>query len=316
MSRTSVFEKNCRVFSDFYSSHGYSIIEPVGISSGIDKSVYLVNSATNLFKPSFSQTDVCICAVQPCMRTQALNDFYNEEVESEYPTCFVSFGAYASKETIDKLFIDTFEYLKILGFLSSSLRIRVSAADDFLIEYAKAGFAGVTLFTDDRFAKYEHKYGDNITGRVVKIDCYQDFLKRYKNICYLIAIYKDGLLCGAEFASSCQQIVLRCSNALFGIAVSPIADILPTGTFNQRRFADCVVAVSNLCFENVRPNSSNTNGRTMKKYLKAISHFGKLENRSSEDIIECLKEYAGSVFGDHSNRMFTIFEKYIQEYYF
>lgn len=191
----------------------------------------------------------------------------------------------------------------------------MSSDDSFLIEYVKACFAGVTIFTDDRYEKYEHKYGENITGRVVKIDCYQDSLKRYKNICYLIAINKDGLLCGAEFASSCQQILLRCRNAMFGISVSPIADILPLGTFYQRRFADCVVAVSNLCFENVRPNSSNTNGRTMKKYLKAMSYFGKLENKSSEEVKEYLREYASLVFGDSSNHMLNIFEEYIQKYY-
>ena len=59
---------------------------PVKITSGIDKTVYLINSATNLFKPFLSISNTCVFAIQRSMRTQNLNDYYRKESETEYPT--------------------------------------------------------------------------------------------------------------------------------------------------------------------------------------------------------------------------------------
>ena len=80
-------------FASFFASHGYTELDAVDIASRVDKTVYLVNSATNLFKLFLSNGDTRIFVAQPSMRTQILHDYYCEENETEYPTCFKSFGS-------------------------------------------------------------------------------------------------------------------------------------------------------------------------------------------------------------------------------
>ena len=69
-------------FINFFESKGYQRLAPVPISSHVDRSVYLINSATNLFKPYFSSNH-CVFAIQHCMRTQTLSDYYNENLSTQ-----------------------------------------------------------------------------------------------------------------------------------------------------------------------------------------------------------------------------------------
>lgn len=274
MTTVSEHKELEKKFELFFMEHGYLKLDPVGITSGIDKTVYLINSATNLFKSYFSGRNVCVFVIQPSMRTQNLNDYYREEYESEYPTCFESYGVYVSTEHIKKLISDTIAFFVSIGFEIPRMRVRASFEDSVLLEAIESSTLKNMITMDKRTEKYDHVYGLGITGRAIKLDYYQEWQMKHKNLCYFIIIYVDGVPKGAELATSDQLILMRLKNQKYAISVAKVAELLPVGTFEQRRFADSIVGAANMIFEGIRPNSSNTNGRTLKKYIKAISYFG------------------------------------------
>ena len=115
--------------------------------------------------------------------------------------------------------------------------------------------------------------------------------KRIDTNKHFIIIYEDGVLKGAEMATSDQLILMRLSNIKYAISASKIARMLPTQSFVQRRFADSIVGVANMIYEQVRPNSSNTNGRTIRKYINAACYFGEQQNISRDNIINTIFDY-------------------------
>lgn len=159
--------------------------------------------------------------------------------------------------------------------------------------------------------KYNHVYGGAFTGRAIKIDYYQEWQRKYKNLCYIILILENNIPIGAELATSDQLILMRLFNRQYAISMAKIADLLKTDTFEQRRLADSVVGVSNLISEGIRPNSSNTNGRTFKKYMKAISYFSNALSISLEERIDIVHDYIFQEYGVEINQD-TILKYYLQ----
>jgi len=286
-----------RRFAAFFTGRDYRRLDGVAITSGVDPSVYLTNSATNLFKPHIGQPDVRLFAMQRSMRTQNLNDYYSERTETEYPTCFTSYGAYASIDRFQTLAVDSVEFFLSIGFQTANMRVRVCPTDSLLFAAISNSALKDRLEVDSRPEKYGHQYGSELTGRAIKIDCFQEWGKKYKNLAYILIICRDGVPAGAELATSDQLILMRLYNRRYAVSASKIADMLPMETFAQRRFADSIVGASNLLYEGVRPNSSNTNGRTLKKYLQALKYFGTLLCYSEQDCADLIDTYITKEYG-------------------
>ena len=286
-------------FISFFEEKGYKKLEPVPISSHVDRSVYLVNSATNLFKPHFSSGH-CIFAIQHCIRTQTLSDYFNEERESQYPTTFDSYGAFVPANLLYKLLNDSIEFFATIGFDLAKMRVRVSCDDISLLSAISQSLLANSVVLDEKSEKYDHKYGDNITGRAIKLDYYQEWQNKHKNLCYFILIYQGDLPIGVELATSDQLIIMRLQNKEYGISVSKIADILPVSAFEGRRFADSVVGTAHLLYEGLRPNSSTTNGRTLKKNISALQYFSKALGFSSSMVISTVLEYIEAEYSEIS----------------
>ena len=140
-------------YTSFFVSHGYTELDAVEITSRIDNTVYLVNSATNLFKPFLANDDTCIFVAQPSMRTQILHDYYCEEHETEYPTCFKSFGVYVSWVHLQKLIDDCIKFFVNIGFQIDNMRIRASYDDQILIDAAKKNNVIFTIFQQARLKR-------------------------------------------------------------------------------------------------------------------------------------------------------------------
>lgn len=231
------------------------------------------------------------------MRTQALGDFYDEKKENKYPTYFVSYGVFAPIEKFEKLISDTIAFHIQIGFSQCKMRLRISSKENFLLPYVKTSCLNNQVFLDDKDSKFDHGYGLRIRGRAIKLDYYQDTIFQYKNLGYFLVITKEDKILGCEYASSDQLIMMRQKEVKYGIAVSSIADILETCTFSQRRFADSIVDTAHLLYEGLRPTSSNTNGRTLKKYIAALSYYGANLSYSLTDISKIIKSYLEIEYG-------------------
>ena len=284
-------------FRSFYARRGYTALAPVRITSRIDPTVYLVNSATNLFKQYIADDDVCVFAIQPSMRTQILCDYYSEENETEYPTCFDSYGAYVSANHLQKLIDDSIAFFSSIGFDPSRMRIRASYDDPSLTEAAASSAVGHAVEMDRRSEKYSHIYGGNVTGRAIKLDYYQEWQHKHKNLCYFILMYENGIARGVEMATSDQLILMRLHNLQYAVSVAAITDFIPARSFPERRLADSISGAAHLLREGLRPNSSNTNGRTLKKYLNAVSCFGSQLAMSPETLAQIICAYVLREYG-------------------
>ena len=289
-------------FETYFLQCGYNKLNSVKITSRIDQSVYLVNSATNLFKPFLDRENTRVFAVQRSMRTQILDDYYHEESETEYPTCFESYGVYVSIEQLQKLIDDTIGFFLSLGFERSKMRVRASGDDALLFKSVAASALGSCITIDSRTEKYDHVYGPSLTGRAIKVDYFQEWQQKHKNLCYVIVIFENGVPKGAELATSDQLILMRLFNRQYAVSVAKVSDLLQTNTFAQRRFADSVVGTANLIYEGIKPNSSNTNGRTLKKYLRALSFFGNELHLSLEECIDITCKYILQEYGSIADK--------------
>lgn len=285
------------VFGSRFEHDGFFRLEPVSIVSHIDKTVFLVNSATNLFKPFLDIGGSAVFAMQRSMRTQQLSDYYNPSTEDDYPTCFVSFGAYASLNMANMLIATSLSAMRDIGLDEGRMRVRLYSGDlakwECLLQFQ---FNETVL--DDREEKYAHCYGGALTGRVAKVDYYQPALERYKNLLYFIVMYDDGMPKGMELATSDQQLLLRIHEAKHGIAMAPIADLVPVESFSQRRMADSIVGTANLLVGGIRPNASTTNGRTLKKYLSALRYFANENGCTVDQIVDIVARYTLIDYGE------------------
>lgn len=273
-----------------FSQRGFSLLPSVPITAHNDRTVFLANSATNLFKPCFDTENCAVYAMQKSMRTQQLSDYYDPSKEIDYPTCFVSYGAYSSQSMLDLLISTSLMAMNDIGFDSARMRVRVCSGDlEKWQELLRYNFGEISV--DHRADKYAHQYGGQLTGRSAKVDYYQPSLGRFKNLLYFISIFEAGKPRGMEMATSDQQLLLRKHEARYGIAMSIIADMLPVNSFSQRRFADSVVGASNLIVEGIKPNASTTNGRTLKKYFSALRYFADDIGYTVDQIADIICKY-------------------------
>lgn len=279
-------------FKSFFGNHDYTELTPVSVTSRVDPTVYLVNSATNLFKRFIHKDPVRVFTIQRSMRTQILQNYYSKEAETEYPSCFDSLGVYVTPDYLQDLINDTISFFSSIGFDIAHMRIRASSEDPLLIKAASMSIIGNSIILDDRSSKYHHLYGGELSGRAIKLDYFQEWQQKYKNLCYFILIYENGIAQGVEMATSDQLILMRLRNAQYAISVAAISNYVPTNTFDERRFADSIVGAAVLIAEGLHPNSSNTNGRTLKKYLKATSYFGERLSIGKQGCVQLICEYA------------------------
>ena len=190
MSNYRTIREISTAFDNFYLRRGYRALEPVKITSKVDKSVYLTNSATNLFKQYFG-TQEWLCARQRSMRTQILGNYYDPMSETEFPSYFVSFGAFVSPDSLQRLIDDTIEFHKGIGFRSDRMRFRISEKETLLSSYANASALSGNIWQDSRDEKYDHVYGAGLRGRAIKLDYFQENIERYKNLGYFLTICRE-----------------------------------------------------------------------------------------------------------------------------
>lgn len=100
-----------------------------------------------------------------------------------------------------------------------------------------------------------------------------------------------GVAKGVELVTSDKLILKRMHNLKYAISVAKFTTLLPVQTFEQRRLADSIDGASNMIYEGICPNSSNTNGRTLKKYFHAITYFSDILQIPPEIIIKLICSY-------------------------
>lgn len=77
-------------FKEFYSKKGYEEVPPVSIYSGVDKSVNFIGSTISVLKPLLDTgiPETGVFMNQPCLRTQNMRVFYDDEASIEYNSYF------------------------------------------------------------------------------------------------------------------------------------------------------------------------------------------------------------------------------------
>ena len=98
--------------------------------------------------------------------------------------------------------------------------------------------------------------------------------------------------------TNASVLLRRCSRD-YAVEVMPVADLLPCDTFSHRRYADSLTVVTHLLFEGVRPNSSRMDGRLLKRYLKALHHFGGVLGICEQARIKHITDYACLEYQDN-----------------
>lgn len=295
-------------FKSFFSSKGYIEESDVKLTSKVDTSVFLVGSTISVFKPLLlneKNSGVGHYLVQRAIRTRVLKDLYETNSKSEWSSFFTAIGILTSYNNLNNLVKDVFDFLIIgLKIPTSSLLIRVNS-NDFEFTKTLQRYKSVLLIESDSkpINYYKHNYGlsnQGIYGRNFNIAIKDQKTSLFCDIGNIIIIEDSVKKYGIEFAAGISAILSRLNGHNHTVKSSLIASLLQINTDFEYKFADCLSVVANLLYEDTFPNSSNMQGRILKKYITGMFYYSILLKYSVNDICQLINNY---IFIEYSTKI-------------
>lgn len=286
-------------FIENFRNKGYIRNECVKISSGIDESVTFVGSGISVLKPKLLHQTISSQGefiTQKAIRTQSLKDIYNVDKINEYYSYFEALCALRQYNDISVLIKDTFDYLRNqLRIDDKNIKIKISTDDIDLLQAVKDNDLGKMLETDTmELDYYRHKYGldeQGIYGRNFNIAILDKSDMSFKDIGNIIAIESTDKPYACEFAVGVQPIVMRTNGLNLSIESSYIADILSLETPEKIKFAECLVIVANLIYEDILDIKKRYPVYLFKKYHKAMNYWAEKLEFNSEEVAGFIESY-------------------------
>lgn len=266
-------------FIDLHEKYGFESESSVAVSSGIDKSVYLIGSTISVLKPYLLEERGLInkkFLIQPAIRTQQLKNMENlKDNGSCYGSFFLAMGDLAPYVCLDEIFSMVIDYfISILDGDTRRVMFRVSSQDKDLMKYCMQYETISTIEIDSRQESYyRHHYGldkQRIFGRNCNIAIAQKDGHEYRDVANIIVIENDGFPFAVEVAIGVSTLISHIYGFPHTMKGNLIADILEMKHTYAYWLGDCISVIACLEGEGVVPNSSRMQGRLLKKYRKVF----------------------------------------------
>lgn len=273
-----------------FENKGYIRIAEVPISSGIDETVTLIGSGISVLKPYLLEKSIPtpgVMIAQKAIRTQKLCDIYNKDCVSEYNSFFDAFCVLTNYENLEKLFkeVESF-FCNNLQLRSEDILFKVSSQDKDLLNACCA--TNCLIIKDSEGENYyRHKYGlddKGIYGRNVNFALKNPVLGTYQDVGNIIVIESDKEVYGVEFATGVQPIALRLLGASNTLEVSYIADCFDVLSPALVKYADSLIVVALLEYENINKCKKRYPKYLYKKYYRAMKYWQKELHISDETL--------------------------------
>ena len=310
-------------FIDFYESINYNREQEKPVSSGYDKSVYLIGSSISSLKPFLLENNIPsngVFIVQPAIRTQQLKNLYrDDEYFSEWASFFIALGTLTNYDKLDRIVFDIYKYLLAIGMNDSDILIRVSSDDDDLVNSCSKVIPRVKTEVNTRPNHYyKHQYGMDIYGiggRNMDIALKDYRTKEYADTGTVVVIEKNGEPIAVEATFGLSAIIARLFGCRHTVQATPVSDFWECADYDSCRFADCISVVTHLEFEGIYPNSTKMPGRLLKKYIQGVIWYTKKFGIELSHVMNVFNDYYNAQYKPfgNTNDVLDNIEKHIKK---
>jgi hypothetical protein len=250
---------------------GMRAMPAVPVTSRVDPTVRFVGSTISVLKPELAALpERGLCLAQTALRTQNLARLTDDPEPLTWSSTFVALGTLARASQLTTTAAVARSWLvDVVGMPAARLVVRAASYDRDLIAGMRA--AGWDQFELDGCAPlhFRHRFGIPDTGgRNVNIAvCAMD--GGLDDIGNVIVLERGGSRIAVEFAMGVSALLARGCGLAHPLQASPVADVWPTGTDQERRVADALSVVALLASERVRPVNRGRGGILL-RYMKTL----------------------------------------------
>jgi len=294
----SVTEKMVEEFKDYFSNKNYSEIDPVKISSGVDKSVRFIGSHVSPMKPYFLNDDIPengLMMSQPCLRTRNQAKLFDDTYIPKWGSYFESMGVLVKPEQKQKLFYESLDYLlNTVKIPPEKLVLRINNNDEDLYEMVQEFKDKIDIEENAMPEKYyQHKIGVNgVSGRNFNYSLKtENGLSDIGNFIYL-ENEKEGL--GVELALGTSTILKEYLNLEHVNSANPVVPIEKIDSEFKYKFEDTIITSVTLLSEGLRPGGKENKSRILRSYIRGIIYFKNKLELSINDVLGFIKNYENS----------------------
>lgn len=305
-------------FVECFNDKKYYLEKSVKITSNIDKSVTLIGSTISVLKKYFLSENIFdsgIFLMQKSIRTRNIKQLQQDSF-FKWGSFFTNLGALVKYEHLDKIIQDLIDYLnKYLQIPYQDIMIRISSNDEDLFKAVQNLDKQIKIELDSQPAEYyKHKYGlqqQGIYGRNFNIALKDYSDNVYKDIGNVIVIESQSKKYGVEFGIGSASIVM-CEKSLgSAIQASRLSKIYNITNSKQLRFADSLLVVANLMFEDVKKIKYPRYTKSIfSKYKKALLYWKNQLGYSNNFVYNLIKNYLELEY----NQNCSLTEKFVYDY--
>lgn len=302
-------------FKDFFGVLGYKEIRPIEISSGFDDSVLFIGSHISVFKPYLTEDNlpepgVYMC--QDCLRVRNANKLLDDNYCPNLGSYFTSLGALASPERLNNTCFETFVFFeKVLGIDKSNIMIRVSSADEDLLDACGQYYGSDNLEIDTKDPSYySHRIGmEGIHGRSFNIALQDNNLNGFSDVGNIIVLENDEKKIGVEIALGATTILKQLYDLDHVQDCNPVIGLEKIKNESiRRKFEDAIATSVVLYNEGLRPFGKCNRNRILKKYVLSLGYFMTKSGMSFEDLEKVISDFTQRQLGPNSEVAYAIME--------
>lgn len=268
-------------FCECFSQKGYLHENPVAITSQIDSSVTFIGSAISTMKKYVLNKNIGIPGryiIQNSIRTQALKNIlsFNPSMFGSY---FKALGALVEYQNLEKLVLDTFDYLlNYLGIPCKDIVIRINSSDSDLVKSIDKVSRDIIRQYDSFPDKYyKHKYGlekEKIRGRNFNIGVRKKNTDIFLDIGNIIVMENDLEKLAVELALGNCTISMAYFGSNSTVESSRMSDVFKIDSTEKTKFADGVISTAVLMHEGIDIIKAHRWFEyNFKKYCRAIEFW-------------------------------------------
>ena len=277
-----------RLFKNHYTQAGYKEVLPVSINSGIDKSVNFVGSTISVLKPLFHEGVPApgVYMNQPCLRTQNMQIFYNDDANIEYNSYFNTSAVLAPPEELDSVTRNAIEFIsKLPEDTLDRLVVRAASDDEDLLGAIHAsGFKGYIEIDGREDAYYHWKYGDpGVSGRGLTLAVTSRNDEHYRDIGNIVVMEKNGMPAAVEWGYGSETFLSRVNDTVQPLESSTISDSFPYEHGLKAKLSDALAATIEMYCAGVTP--ADKGGRfILKEYLRGLSYLKRRTGLDTDEL--------------------------------
>lgn len=307
-------------FKNFYASLGYREQQSVPISSGIDPTVRFIGSHISVLKPYIIEQTIPTPGYfinQDCVRTQNVNNLFNDDNASKWGSSFASLGAIAPELRLNEVCHEAFRFLEdIQGIKKEDIRIRVSSQDQDLMSACTDYFSPDNIEVDTHQPPYyRHKIGvDGVRGRNFNIALRNPSGEGFSDVGNIILIENTEKKLGVEVALGASTILKQLYNLEHVNDCYPVIGLSNIAPKIRRKLEDAIIVSTILEREGLEPSATGNRERILRTYIRSLSYFRSRLKLTLDELSKIIYDFETRQFKESETSVFKKIVDYVRQY--